>query len=52
MCKNGTDVSICAYVFRLPYQVIVGVAGAKMEGEEEGRLEIRLHQEPWAGELG
>lgn len=52
MCKNGMDVSICANVFRLPYRVIVGVAGAEMEGEEEGRLEIRLHQGPWAGELG
>lgn len=44
--------SICAYIFRLPYQVGVGVVGAEMEEEEEGMLENLVHQGSWAGELG
>lgn len=30
----------------------MGVVGAEMEGEEEGRLENLVHQGSWAGELG
>lgn len=52
MCKSSLHAKYLCLNLQMSYQVRVEVEGVEREGEEEGRLENRVHRGSWVGELG